>query len=131
MKLGRATFIVLEQLTAYPELERAMKTKFTPPVGSQRIFDLVQGDSYRNVLYWSITDTLVVNNLQDALPIAYGAKRYRVVTLNGDFIDISGTMTSAPPNRNSGTEDLQSLKNREKLIEKLLADEKVKQKKDE
>jgi chromosome segregation ATPase len=31
IKLGRATFIVLEQLKGYPELERAMKNKFTAP----------------------------------------------------------------------------------------------------
>jgi chromosome segregation ATPase len=57
-------------------------------------------------------DTLIVDDLQVAITIAYGARRYRVVTLNGDFIDISGTMTSAPPNRNSSTEDLQTLKSR-------------------
>ena len=101
IRIGRATFVVLEQLRDYPELDRAMKNKFTPPGDSQRLFDLVQGDTYRNVLYWSMMDTLVVDDLQKALPIAYGARRCRVVTLNGDFIDVSGTMTSAPPNRNS------------------------------
>lgn len=103
-----------------------MKSRFVAPAGSQRLFDLVQGDTFRNVLYWSIQDTLVTEDLQQAVEIAYGSRRYRVVTLKGDFIDISGTMTSAPPAKSIGTEDLESLKCREKLIDKLLTDEKAK-----
>jgi len=76
-------------------------------------------------------DTLIVDDLQKALPIAYGTRRHRVVTLNGDFIDISGTMTSAPPNRKTSAEDMESLKSREKLIERLLSDEKLKLQKEE
>jgi structural maintenance of chromosome 4 len=78
-----------------------MKTKYNAPIDSQRLFDLVHADTYQNVVYWSIMDTLVVDNLEKALPIAYGGRRHRVVTLNGDFVDITGTMTSAPPSLNT------------------------------
>ena len=38
-------------------------------------------------------DTLVASDMDQANRIAYGAKRYRVVTLNGEMIETSGAMS--------------------------------------
>lgn len=94
-----------------------MKQRFVTPPKCQRLYDIVYGDSYRNVLYWSLGDTLIAEDIKTAMPIAYGTPRNRVVTLNGDIIDISGVMTSAPPSKNI---DLDAMVSKQQLIEKLL-----------
>lgn len=43
--------------------------------------------------YFALHDTLVANDMDQATRIAYGRKRYRVVTLKGDVIEMSGTMS--------------------------------------
>jgi structural maintenance of chromosome 4 len=60
-----------------------------------RLFDLVQiqDETVRTAFYFSLRDTLVANDLDQASRIAYGAQRYRVVTLKGDLIETSGTMS--------------------------------------
>jgi len=64
------------------------------PEDAPRLFDLVQAkDKYRPAFYHALQDTLVANDLAQANRIAYGAKRWRVVTLAGELIDKSGTMS--------------------------------------
>lgn len=43
--------------------------------------------------YFALRDTLVCENLEEATKIAYGAKRWRVVTLKGEVIEMAGTMS--------------------------------------
>lgn len=43
--------------------------------------------------YFALRDTLVANDMDQATRIAYGRQRYRVVTLKGDVIETSGTMS--------------------------------------
>lgn len=43
--------------------------------------------------YFALRDTLVVSNLEYATRIAYGPKRWRVVTLGGGLIETSGVMS--------------------------------------
>ena len=38
-------------------------------------------------------NTLVAQDLEQANKIAYGTRRWRVVTLDGQLIDVSGTMS--------------------------------------
>lgn len=49
-------------------------------------------DQYATAFYFAMRDTLVAKDLESATAIAYGAKRWRVVTLEGQLIDMSGTM---------------------------------------
>lgn len=60
-----------------------------------RLYDLVRVNDERvkTAFYYALRDTLVANNLDQASRIAYGARRYRVVTLNGDLIETTGTMS--------------------------------------
>lgn len=60
-----------------------------------RLFDLikVEDDRVRPAFYYALRDTLVANEIDQATRIAYGAKRFRVVTLKGDLIETSGTMS--------------------------------------
>ena len=62
------------------------------PENVPRLFDLVkiQGDLYRPAFYFILRDTLVADTLDQATRIAYGAQRWRVVTLRGDLIEVSG-----------------------------------------
>lgn len=43
--------------------------------------------------YFALSDTLVANDLNQGTRISYGNVRYRVVTLRGEVIEISGTMS--------------------------------------
>lgn len=42
--------------------------------------------------YYALRETLVANDLDQASRIAYGSTRYRVVSLQGDVIEIAGEM---------------------------------------
>lgn len=87
--LGRGNFICLDKLG-----NKGMSPIETPEK-VPRLFDLIQpkSDRFRPAFYHSLQDTLVANDLEQANRIAYGAKRWRVVTLDGQLIDKSGTMS--------------------------------------
>jgi structural maintenance of chromosome 4 len=62
------------------------------PESVPRLFDLVRvkDEMFRPVFYFALRDTLVANDLSQATRIAYGKTRYRVVTLAGQLIEMSG-----------------------------------------
>jgi chromosome segregation ATPase len=66
------------------------------PEGVPRLFDLVKvkDDRHRLAFYYPLRDTLVAKDIEQAVRIAYqgGKPVWRVVTLNGELIDTSGTM---------------------------------------
>jgi structural maintenance of chromosome 4 len=87
--LGRANFILLDRLP-----QRDLSAIQTPE-NVPRLYDLVKPkhDRYRPAFYSVLQNTLVAKDLEQANRIAYGAKRWRVVTLDGQLIDKSGTMS--------------------------------------
>lgn len=87
--MGRGNFICLDKLRS-----RDLSAIQTPE-DAPRLFDLVKPkeDKFRPAFYHALQDTLVATDLAQANRIAYGAKRWRVVTLNGELIDKSGTMS--------------------------------------
>ncbi|RMZ14976.1 hypothetical protein D0862_01885, partial [Hortaea werneckii] len=87
--LGRANFILLDRLP-----QRDLSSIETPE-NVPRLFDLVKSkhDRFRPAFYSVLQNTLVAKDLDQANRIAYGAKRWRVVTLDGQLIDKSGTMS--------------------------------------
>jgi structural maintenance of chromosome 4 len=87
--LGRANFILLDRLA-----KRDMSPVQTPE-DVPRLFDLVKpkDEKLRPAFYQVLTNTLVAEDLDQAERIAYGAKRWRVVTLDGKLIDTAGTMS--------------------------------------
>jgi structural maintenance of chromosome 4 len=103
--LGRATFIILSVMEQYAKMaERSIEL----PVGSQRLFDLIQPDSpqYRPAFFYALNNTLVASTLDEASLWAYpqaanaakssggaSSRRWRVVTLEGVLIDSVGTMS--------------------------------------
>ncbi|KAL2137112.1 hypothetical protein VTI74DRAFT_8744 [Chaetomium olivicolor] len=87
--LGRGNFICLDKLRV-----RDLSPIQTPE-NAPRLFDLVKpkDDKFRPAFYHALQDTLVAKDLEQANRIAYGARRWRVVTLAGELIDKSGTMS--------------------------------------
>ncbi|KAF8476960.1 RecF/RecN/SMC N terminal domain-containing protein [Kalaharituber pfeilii] len=87
--LGRANFMCLDRLQA-----RDLGPINTPE-NVPRLFDLVKprDPKFAPAFYNALRDTLVAQDLAQANRIAYGAKRWRVVTLDGQLIDLSGAMT--------------------------------------
>ena len=87
--MGRGNFICLDKLRS-----RDLAPMRTPE-DAPRLFDLIKAkeDRFRPAFYHALQDTLVAKDLAQANRIAYGAKRWRVVTLDGELIDKSGTMS--------------------------------------
>jgi structural maintenance of chromosome 4 len=86
--IGRATFQCLDKI------QKSNISKIKTPENAPRLFDLIHTDEkYRFAFYQAVGDTLVANDLEQANRIAYGTTRYRVVTLDGQLIDKSGTMS--------------------------------------
>lgn len=59
------------------------------------MYDLirVEDDRVRKAFYFALHDTLVANDIEQATRIAYGNTRYRTVTLKGELIETSGSMS--------------------------------------
>ncbi|KAK0886283.1 Structural maintenance of chromosomes protein 4 [Friedmanniomyces endolithicus] len=87
--IGRANLILLDRLPQRDLLPIAT------PENVPRLFDLVKSkhDRFQPAFYSVLQNTLVAKDLEQANRIAYGAKRWRVVTLDGQLIDKSGTMS--------------------------------------
>jgi structural maintenance of chromosome 4 len=87
--LGRATFICLDKIKKYD------LSPITTPENVERLFDLIRPKEKRFAVafYQVMHDTLVASDLKQASRIAYGKRRFRVVTLDGQLIDTSGTMS--------------------------------------
>ncbi|KAG5889944.1 hypothetical protein JTB14_018839 [Gonioctena quinquepunctata] len=90
--LGRATFIALDK---QEHLRGLANGKIKTPENVHRLFDLIkiQDEDVRPAFYYALRDTLVANDLDQASRIAYGAQRFRVVSLKGDLIETTGTMS--------------------------------------
>ncbi|EMG46292.1 SMC4 Structural maintenance of chromosomes protein 4 [Candida maltosa Xu316] len=91
-KLGYANFICLNKLRTFN-----LAPIQTPgdPSHIKRLFDLIQPSSpkFAPAFYSKMYNTLVAPNLNEAKKVAYGAKRWKVVTLDGKVVDTSGTMS--------------------------------------
>ncbi|XP_076645837.1 structural maintenance of chromosomes 4-like protein gluon [Halictus rubicundus] len=90
--IGRATFIPLEK---QQRLLDKCRQKIQTPENVPRLFDLIRVEDERVLpaFYYGLHDTLVANDLDQATRIAYGHRRFRVVTLKGELIELSGTMS--------------------------------------
>ncbi|KAF9011348.1 RecF/RecN/SMC protein [Cyathus striatus] len=97
--IGRASFMVLEKLSN----SRGMD-KISTPENVPRLYDLIKPKEPRfaAAFYKAVADTLVANDLEQANRIAYGAKRWRVVTLAGQMIETSGVMSGGGHNPQKG-----------------------------
>ncbi|XP_009702200.1 PREDICTED: structural maintenance of chromosomes protein 4 [Cariama cristata] len=90
--IGAATFIALDKMTVWEKKTQKIPT----PENIPRLFDLVEveDEKIRLAFYFALRDTLVTNNLEEATRVAFQKdKRWRVVTLQGQIIEQSGTMT--------------------------------------
>ncbi|KAL0113308.1 hypothetical protein PUN28_012455 [Cardiocondyla obscurior] len=90
--IGRTTFIPLEKQKHF---QNKINSKIQTPENVPRLFDLIKVEDERVLLafYYGLHDTLVAKDLDQATRIAYGKTRYRVVTLKGELIELSGTMS--------------------------------------
>ncbi|KAF7724063.1 hypothetical protein EC973_001396 [Apophysomyces ossiformis] len=87
--LGRGVFTILNQ-----QNHQDMRPIETPE-NVPRLFDLVKPKDKRFLpaFYSVLKDTVVADNMKQANRIAFGEKRWRVVTLDGKLIEKSGAMT--------------------------------------
>ncbi|GLB43651.1 putative SMC proteins Flexible Hinge domain containing protein [Lyophyllum shimeji] len=88
--VGRASFMVLEKLT-----HSSGMAKIATPENVPRLFDLIKpkDPKFAPAFYKAVGNTLVAENMEQANRIAFGAKRWKVVTLTGQLIETSGTMS--------------------------------------
>ncbi|GAV52788.1 hypothetical protein ZYGR_0AI00700 [Zygosaccharomyces rouxii] len=88
-KLGYARFILLDKLRKF-NLD-----SINTPESVPRLFDLIhpKDSKFSSAFFSVLGNTLVANDLKQANRVAYGKRRFRVVTLDGNLIDISGTMS--------------------------------------
>lgn len=91
--VGAATFIGLDKVEVW---RKDASSKISTPDNVPRLFDLVRvkDDKVSTAFYFALRNTLVATDLEKATKIAFqGNKRWRVVTLQGQLIDQSGTMS--------------------------------------
>lgn len=88
--LGRANFIPLDKMKKGAH-DRTVDT----PESAPRLFDLISPSDFAvtPALYLGVGNTLVAPDLEIATRWAYDfGKRWRVVTIDGSLIEVSGTM---------------------------------------
>ncbi|KAJ6245863.1 structural maintenance of chromosomes protein [Anaeramoeba flamelloides] len=122
--LGRATFIILDKIE---HLRKNMQRNINTPENVPRLFDLVRPneEKFQIAFYYGVRDTLVAKDLEQATRIAYGTKkikrRFRVVTLQGEVIDLSGTISGGGgrSGRRGGMQTSTNVMSREELDENI------------
>ncbi|XP_057694289.1 structural maintenance of chromosomes protein 4 [Corythoichthys intestinalis] len=90
--IGVATFIGLDKMKVWEKNMRPIRT----PEDSPRLFDMVRVNdaNVRPAFYFALRDTLVAQDMEQATRMAFQKdKRWRVVTLKGQIIEMAGTMT--------------------------------------
>ncbi|KAM4742923.1 structural maintenance of chromosomes protein 4 [Anableps anableps] len=90
--IGVATFIGLDKMKVWEKNMTPIRT----PENSPRLFDMVRvkDESVRPAFYFALRDTLVAQDMEQATRMAFQKdKRWRVVTLKGQIIEMAGTMT--------------------------------------
>ncbi|RLN98260.1 hypothetical protein BBJ28_00017107, partial [Nothophytophthora sp. Chile5] len=106
--LGRTTFLILEQLgylkSKYAQPFRGVNAPSGQP--APRLFDLVKvnDEKFLPAFYYALRDTLVAKDLDEASAIAYQGRqcKYRVVTLDGQLVEMSGAMSGGGKRARSG-----------------------------
>lgn len=90
--LGRVTCTILER-----QAHNAQRVQQKPsiPEGAPRLIDLIKPAEERLAVafYHALHDTCVAEDISQASRLAYGQKRHRVVTLQGQVFETSGTMS--------------------------------------
>jgi len=126
--LGRANFLALNKTAHF---QNKCDQRFQAPQGVPRLFDLIKvsDPSVRTAFYHYFRDTLVARDLNQATEIGYGAQRYKVVTLEGKVLELSGTMSGGGNRQMNGlmgqqvaaepTVDPREMKKMEQSIEQL------------
>ena len=94
--VGHATFLCLDKQQRFVHKAREPIQQW--PEGVPRLFDLVKvtNEDLLPAFYYALQDTLVAKDMEQATRIAYGARRFRVVTLGGGMIEASGAMSGGP-----------------------------------
>ncbi|XP_015225758.1 PREDICTED: structural maintenance of chromosomes protein 4 isoform X3 [Cyprinodon variegatus] len=90
--IGVATFIGLDKMKVWEKNMAPIRT----PENSPRLFDMVKvnDEGVRPAFYFALRDTLVAQDMEQATRMAFQKdKRWRVVTLKGQIIEMAGTMT--------------------------------------
>ncbi|KAJ2803472.1 Structural maintenance of chromosomes protein 4 [Coemansia guatemalensis] len=87
--IGRARFVILDTLRKHSN------ASVSTPEDVPRLFDLVNpADSkFLPAFYHAMGDTVVAQDMEQARRVAYGKRRFRVVTLDGNVLEASGTMS--------------------------------------
>ncbi|KAJ1349842.1 hypothetical protein KIN20_005498 [Parelaphostrongylus tenuis] len=88
--LGRTNFIILDKTNEFKDSMDTTK-KFPAP----RLFDLIDisDKRLRKVFYSTVFDTIVVDTLKEATELSCKDRSLRIVTLLGQVIDSSGTVS--------------------------------------
>ncbi|KAJ1819544.1 Structural maintenance of chromosomes protein 4 [Coemansia sp. RSA 2599] len=87
--VGRARFVILDTLRAPSAAPKEV------PEGVPRLFDLVKPSDpkFLPAFYHAMGDTLVARDMEQARRVAYGRRRFRVVSLDGNVLEAAGTMS--------------------------------------
>lgn len=88
--LGRTNFIILDKTSEFKDRMETNK-KFPAP----RLFDLIDipDKRLRKVFYSTVFDTIVVDTLKEATDLSCKDRSLRIVTLLGQVVDSSGTVS--------------------------------------
>lgn len=99
--LPTVTFIALDKLRVRWE-ENVRYDEGVP-----RLFDLVRikEERFKTAFYFSLGETVVANDLDQATRLGYGRNRLRTVTLDGAIIEPDGSMTGGGKPRSGGMSD--------------------------
>ncbi|RLV90837.1 Structural maintenance of chromosomes protein 4 [Spathaspora sp. JA1] len=122
--LGYANFICLNKLRSFN-----LAPIQTPgdPAKVKRLFDLIQptASKFAPAFYSKLFNTLVAPDLTEAKRVAYGPKRFKVVTLGGQVVDISGAMTGGGDNKARGGMRLTNSRGGDTAADSMLSDKEL------
>ena len=99
--LGRGDFVALDKQKHYMQ---KIQANVKNPENVPRLIDLIKPaeERFAVAFYHGVRDTLVADDLDQASRLAYGETRRRVVTLQGQLFETSGTLSGGGSRPRSG-----------------------------
>lgn len=118
-KIGRMTMLIKEYIN---NACQDIKIVENVPKQTLLIINVIKSNdqNIKNVLMWVLGSTLVTQKLDIAMKVAYyDEKKYRVITMSGEFIDVSGTMTKLSLKNGADKEDQEFLLKKYETLKKM------------
>lgn len=99
-KSGRATFLPLSNYNNKIVKSNNDNLVIATNIEFKKAIDVIKVDSkFQNVINYIVSNTYIVNNMDDAIELSKKVKNIKIITIDGDILNPSGSITGGYQNK--------------------------------